>query len=113
MIAKLAISGLTIAVAILVLATPLSTYAQPLEKIPRIGLIRPGFPPDPLVEAFVHGLRDLGYVEGQTIVIEYRWAEGRTARLPDLSAELVRLKVHVIVTTGTPGALAARQATST
>jgi putative ABC transport system substrate-binding protein len=113
MIAKLTITGFTIVVAILLLGAPLSTYAEPAQKIPRIGLIRPGSPPDPLVDAFVQGLRDLGYVEGQTMVIEYRWAEGRTTRLSDLSAELVRLKVDVIVTTGTPGALAARQTTST
>src|SRR5262249_55356874 len=59
------------------------------------------------------GLRDLGYVEGQTIVIEYRWAEGEYDRFPDLVADLIRLKVDVIVTAGTPGTLAAKQATKT
>ena len=65
------------------------------------------------VEALRAGLRDLGYVEGKNIVIEFRWAEGRYDRLPDLAAELVRLKVDVLVTAGTPGALAAKQATTT
>jgi putative ABC transport system substrate-binding protein len=64
-------------------------------------------------EAFRAGLRDLGYQEGRNIVIEYRWAEGRYERLPALLAELVRLNVDVIVTHGTPGALAAKQVTNT
>jgi putative ABC transport system substrate-binding protein len=65
------------------------------------------------VEGFRLGLRDLGYVEGTNIVIEYRWAEGNYARLPELAAELARSNVDVIVTHGTPGALAAKQATET
>jgi putative ABC transport system substrate-binding protein len=65
------------------------------------------------VEALRAGLRDLGYVEGKNIVIEFRWAEGRSDRLQDLAAELVRLKVDVLVTGGTPGILAAKQATRT
>jgi putative ABC transport system substrate-binding protein len=66
----------------------------------------------PRVEALRAGLRDLGYVEGKNIVIEFRWAEGNYDRLPTLVADLVRLKVDVIVTHGTPGALAAKQATT-
>jgi putative ABC transport system substrate-binding protein len=65
------------------------------------------------LEAFRAGLRDLGYQEGRNIVIEYRWAEGRYERLPALFAELVGLNVDVIVTHGTPGALAAKQVTNT
>jgi putative ABC transport system substrate-binding protein len=95
------------------LAAPLAADAQQPGKVPRIGLIRPGSPPDPLVEAFLQGVRDLGYVEGRSIAIEYRWAKGKLERFPDLTAELVRLKVDVIVTTGTSGGLAAKQATST
>jgi putative ABC transport system substrate-binding protein len=65
------------------------------------------------IEALRAGLRDLGYVEGKNIAIEFRWAEGQYERLPALAAELVRLDVDVIVTHGTPGSLAAKQATST
>jgi putative ABC transport system substrate-binding protein len=65
------------------------------------------------VDALRKGLRGLGYEEGKNIVIHYRWAEGRYERLPELAAELVKLKVDVLVTHGTPGALAAKQATST
>ena len=72
------------------LIAPLSADAQPAGKNPRIGILRPGSPPDPLVEAFRQGLRDLGYDEGRNISIEYRWAEGRDERLPGLAADLVR-----------------------
>src|SRR5260370_25330104 len=67
----------------------------------------------PLVDAFVESLRELGHVDGENIVIEYRWAEGQDNRLPNLAAELVRLGPDVIVTTGTPSTIAAKQATST
>src|SRR5262245_11027661 len=63
--------------------------------------------------AFVQRMRELGWVEGRNLAIEYRWAEGRTERLSELASELVRLKVEVIVTHNTPGPLAAKQATST
>ncbi len=86
--------------------------AQQPAKIPRIGVLRPGSPPDPSIEAFQQGLRELGYAEGRNIGIEYRWTEGRDERLPDLAADLVRLKVDVIVTSG-PGTLAAKRATTT
>ncbi len=63
--------------------------------------------------AFHHQLRELGYVEGQNITIESRWAQGKSEGLPALAAELVRHKVHVLVTAGTPAALAAQRATRT
>ena len=67
-----------------------------------------------LVDAFLQRLRDLGHIEGENLAIEYRWAEGHVIiRLPRLAAELVRLSPDVIVTTGTPGTLAAKQATKT
>jgi ABC-type uncharacterized transport system substrate-binding protein len=94
------------------LAAPIAADAQPAGKIPRIGILRQGSPPDPLVEAFRQGLRELGYVEDRNISIEYRWTEGRDERLPDLAADLVRLKVDIIVTSGS-GSLAAKRATTT
>ena len=89
--------------------------AQQPARIPRIGiLIAPSasfF--SARVEAFRQRLRELGYVEGKNIVIEYRYAEGKLERLPDLAAELVRLKVDVIVTTGARAILAAKKASAT
>ncbi|HEV2056976.1 MAG TPA: ABC transporter substrate-binding protein [Methylomirabilota bacterium] len=67
----------------------------------------------PFLDAFRQGLRELGWVEGQNIVIDYRFAEGRFDRLPDLAAELVRLKVDIIVAVSTPGVVAAKNATET
>jgi len=67
----------------------------------------------PQVEALRRGLRDLGWIEGRTVVIEYRWAEGRTDRLPELAADLVRAKVDVILVSGPPAIIAAQQATRT
>jgi len=93
------------------LATPLVAEAQQAGKIPRIGVLRQGSSPDPLVEAFRQGLRELGYAEGRNVSIEYRWAEGRAERLPALAAELVRLKVDVIVASGVE-ALAVKRATT-
>jgi putative tryptophan/tyrosine transport system substrate-binding protein len=65
------------------------------------------------LEGFRQGLRDFGYVEGTNIIVEYRWAEGRYERLPELAAELVRSNVDLIVTHATPGSLAAKRATTT
>jgi len=97
------------------LAAPLVAEAQPAGKIYRIGYLSPGAPTsNPLViAAFQQGLRDLGWVEGQNIDIEYRWAAGRFDRLPDLAADLVHLKVDVIIAAPTPAALAAKNATGT
>ena len=98
------------------LAAPLGVEAQQAGKVPRIGYLAlnlKGSDPRPR-EAFLQGLRDLGHVEGRTLLIEYRDAEGRTERLPALAAELVALKVDVIVAgAGTLGALAAKRATTT
>jgi putative ABC transport system substrate-binding protein len=94
------------------LAGPLAVGAQ--EQVPHIGYLSPLSPTDSMVlEAFRQGLREQGYVEGQTIVIEYRFAEGRPERLPELAAELVRLKMSVIVATSSPAPEAAKQATRT
>jgi ABC-type uncharacterized transport system substrate-binding protein len=89
--------------------------AQQAKKVPRIGVLMSGSP-EPrraVLDAFRQGLRDVGYTEGQNIVIEYRFTEERDERLSNLAAELVQLKVDVIVTSGIPPALAAKQATTT
>jgi putative ABC transport system substrate-binding protein len=98
------------------IAAPLATTAaQPPEKVPRVGFLGPRTRSDDagFADAFLQGLRELGWVEGKTIVIEYRWAEGRSDRLPDLAAELVRLKVDVIFAGSTAVAVAAKNATGT
>src|SRR5438093_868586 len=93
---------------------PVAANAQQAAKVARIGLLAGNFPASPhLPEAFRQGLRDLGYVEGRNVVIEYRDAEGKLERLPTLAAELVALKVDVIVAPITVAALAAKQATRT
>ena len=88
--------------------------AQQTKKIPRIGFLSAGSASthSPRDEAFRQGLRDLGYADGKNIIIEYRFAEGKVERLPDLATQLVQLKVDVIVTSGVPQLLAAKQATS-
>jgi ABC-type uncharacterized transport system substrate-binding protein len=88
--------------------------AQQAKKIPRIGVLWPFLPTvgPPLAEAFRQGLRNVGYVEGQNIAIEYRYSEGKDSRLTDLADELVRLKVEVIFAPTTTAALAAKSATS-
>jgi ABC-type uncharacterized transport system substrate-binding protein len=89
--------------------------AQQTAKPPRIGILMSGSPKarQTVLEAFRQCLRDLGYIEGNNFVIEYRFSEGRDERLPDLAAELVQLKVDVIVTSGIPPPLAAKNATKT
>src|SRR5713226_572366 len=97
-----------------IVASPLAAEAQQAAKIARIGYLTGNLAANPHVpEAFRQGLRDLGYVEGRNVVIEYRDAEGKYDRLPALAAELVALKVDVIVVGSTPQALAAKQATRT
>jgi putative tryptophan/tyrosine transport system substrate-binding protein len=96
------------------LAAPLDTEAQQAAKVPRIGFLAGNLAAIPhLREAFLQGLRDLGYVEGRNVVIEYRDAEGKLERLPALAVELVALKVDVIVASGTLAALGAKRATRT
>src|SRR5258705_11284919 len=94
---------------------PDTAGAQQAAKVARIGWLALNLAASPpqLHGAFRQGLRDLGYVEGRNVVIEYRDAEGKPERLPALAAELVALKVDVIVAGATPHALAAKQATRT
>ena len=89
----------------------LAAEAQQPGKVPRIGLLAQAPPTRPPVEAFRQGLRDLGYVEGKNVLIEYRHTEGKPDRLPGLAAELVRLKVDVIVVSGALATSAAKNAT--
>src|SRR5262245_43494362 len=98
----------------LLVAAPLVGEAQQATKAPRIGVLLAGPRGDTgATEPFRQGLRDLGYVEGQTIFIEHRFGEGRLDRFPDLAADLARLKVDAIVAPGTAAAQAARKATTT
>ena len=106
--------GLLVTLVLGLLVAPLAADAQQAAKVPRIGYLAQNLAAGPHnVEAFRQGLRDLGYVEGRNVVIEYRDAEGKFERLPALAAELVALKVDVIVAPATAGALAATQATRT
>jgi putative ABC transport system substrate-binding protein len=105
----------SILVAVLLLALGVIVEAQQPKKVPRIGFLGGNSPSviSARVDAFRQGLRDLGYIEGENILAEYRWAEGKADRLPDLAAELLRLKVEIIVTQGTQATLVAKQATNT
>jgi putative tryptophan/tyrosine transport system substrate-binding protein len=106
--------GLLVTLALGLLVPPLTAEAQPLAKVPRIGWLLKGspFPPWGPLDAFRQGLRERGWVEGQNIAVEERWAEGRIELLPDLAADLIRLKVDVIVVAGPLTARAAKQATT-
>jgi putative ABC transport system substrate-binding protein len=97
------------------LTVPFGSLAQQQGKVWRIGFLGPGTASNTAtrLEALRAGLRELGYAEGKNIVIDYRWADGKPDRLPALAVELVRLNVDVIVTHGSIGPLAAKQATTT
>ena len=105
--------GLAIWAVLLALSFPAG--AQQAKKIPRIGFLASVSASSDAdrIEVFRQGLRELGYVEGQNVTIEYRWADGKFEQLPDLAAELVRLKVDVIVAVVTQASLAAKKATGT
>ncbi len=108
---------LTAAAGLCTLAAPLGSFAQQPTRVWRIGILsvrsRPGSFQGDSYGAFLKGLRELGYVEGKNIVIEWRFAEGKYERLPDLAAELVGLKVDVLAVVNTAVIRAARQATGT
>ena len=96
-------------------AWPLAARAQQPAKLPTIGYMGPNTPSvdSYRLPAFVQRLGELGWIEGRTVTIEYRWAEGRSEHLAEIAAEFVQRKVDVIVTAGTPPTAAAKQATST
>jgi len=105
---------LLVMLALRLFLAPLAATAQPRGTLPRVGVLDPGSPPGTsCLAGFRQGLRDLGYVEGDNLVLELRYAEGQEERLPALAAELVRLPVEVLVATGAPAARAAQQATAT
>jgi putative tryptophan/tyrosine transport system substrate-binding protein len=95
-------------------AWPLAARAQQPARLPIIGFFGPSTPSamSQWVPVFVQRLRELGWIEGRTVALEYRWAEGRSERLPEIAAELVQLKVDIIVTYATPPVVAAKQATA-
>ena len=92
------------------LISPAITLAQQPMKVPRIGVLANS--ESSAWDAFRRGLRELGYVDGHNVAMEWRWADGKTERYPALAAELVQLKVDLIVTSSTPATLAAKHATS-
>ncbi|MDM0109785.1 ABC transporter substrate-binding protein [Variovorax sp. J22R24] len=106
-----------IGTAVTFVAAPWRAQAQPSARQARIGFLSgatlgPG-PTQGMVEPFTRGMRELGYVEGRNLVIEFRWADGKAERLPELLAELLRLEIAVLVTTGIGPPMVAKQATST
>ena len=108
-------AAVALAVALGLLAASSPGETAQAGKVVRIGWLSTGSTTShgPLLEGFREGLRELGYMEGKNITIEYRWAEGKIDRLPQLATELVQLKVDVLVTAGSPGIRAAKQATAT
>jgi len=99
----------------LLAAAPLATEAQPTGKVPRIAFLTTTSPenPSPPTDAFRRALRDLGYVEGQNLAVEWRWGRGTTERFPEFAADVVRLNVDVIVAANTAAGQAAQRATRT
>src|SRR5215475_5128342 len=100
--------------AVVLVALGVIAEAQQPKKVPRIGYVGAGSPASAghHAQAFIQGLRDLGYVEGENIVIEYRWADGKLDRLPGFVADLVHAKVDVIVSSATPAIRFAKEQTS-
>jgi ABC-type uncharacterized transport system substrate-binding protein len=109
--------GLTLMLLLGIPSTVPTAHAQAPAKVFRVGTLlagsRPSAPDWKQQWAFVQGLRELGWVDGQNVIVEDRWADGKTSRLPELAAELVRGKVDVILTVGWPAAVAAKRATTT
>jgi putative ABC transport system substrate-binding protein len=94
-------------------AAPFAVEAQPVKKIPRVGVIGDQSPSEPRIEAFRQGLRELGYTEGKNIIVEYRYAHGVVERFADLTAELLRLQVDILVVGGPLAAQVAKAQTRT
>src|SRR5512134_1369264 len=107
------IATISILIAVTLLTVVAIAEAQQPAKIPRIGILRIGAPPDPLIESFRSELNRLGYVDRQNIIIEARYSQDNQAQLRDLVADLVRQKFDVIIAPGGTAARAAKDATST
>jgi putative ABC transport system substrate-binding protein len=108
--------GLAVIVALILFAAPIAGRAQQAGKIPRVAVLTTTSPedsPNSGVDAFRQGLRELGYIEGQTIVIDWRWGRARTEQFPEFAADAVRRKVDVIVAANSPAGRAATNATKT
>jgi len=111
---RLSAIGLMLTLTLVLLAAPLAAKAQPVGKVPRLGVLFPAespLPEEPNCAAFREALRHLGYVEGQTVALEYRYALGKMERVPALVADLVQLKVDILIVGSLFGAVAAQQAT--
>jgi len=111
---RLCAIGLMLILTFVLLAAPLAAKAQPVGKVPRLGVLFPAespLPEEPHCAAFREALRHLGYVEGQTVALEYRYALGKMERVPALVADLVQLKVDILIVGSLFGAVAAQQAT--
>jgi putative ABC transport system substrate-binding protein len=110
------LSAIALTVTLAILVAPLAA-APPPAKIPRIGFLSLGSPPTAPDwrerSPFLQRLRELGWVEGHNLAVEYRWAAGQSEQLPELAADLVRLPVDVLVAVGAAATMAAQQATST
>ena len=106
-------AGFILILTVGLLVAPRAAEPQQPGKVPRIGVLQVWSSADPMVELIRQSLREVGYVEGQTIAIEFRLAEGKTERLPALAAELVQLKVEAIMTFGDPAIRAIQEATKT
>ena len=106
-------TGIRVRCCLLVTVLLISGVAEAQQKgnMPLVGVLWPDSAPSPRIEAFRQGMRDLGYVEGRNVAIEYRYADGNRQRLPELATELVRLNVNVIVALSTLAARPAKEAT--
>jgi putative ABC transport system substrate-binding protein len=104
--------GLAVVLAVSLALAPLAVEAQQPEKVRRIGFLSAAIPGSQVEDAFRQGLREHGYIEGQNLLVEWRFAEGRIDRIAGLAAELVSLNVEVIVAVATDCARAAKKATS-
>ena len=105
--------GLIVSLSLALLVAPLAAEAQPPGKVYRIGFMGTDPPPAPRWNALLDGLREHGYSEGRNLAFERRFSEGKAERFPEFAAEMVRLRVDVIIVPTTPAALAAKNATQT